>query len=54
MAIPERVKTKMKEEGLSGVNKPKRTPNHKTARHDAQGKPTSKLSAKYWSHKVKW
>ena len=24
------------------------------ARHDAQGKPTSKLSAKYWSHKVKW
>ncbi len=30
MAIPERVKTKMKEEGLKGVNKPKRTPNHKT------------------------
>lgn len=95
MAIPERVKTKMKEEGLKGVNKPKRTPNHKTkshcvmakegdtykfirfgqqgvsgagknpttakdkarkksyyARHNAQGKPTSKLSAKYWSHKV--
>ena len=24
------------------------------ARHDAQGKPKSKLSAKYWSHKVKW
>jgi|TARA_R110002012_G_scaffold24073_2_gene80992 hypothetical protein len=24
------------------------------ARHDAQGKPTTKLSAKYWSHKVKW
>ena len=24
------------------------------ARHDAQGKTTSKLSAKYWSHKVKW
>jgi hypothetical protein len=24
------------------------------ARHNAQGKPTSKLSAKYWSHKVKW
>ena len=83
--------------GVSGYNKPKRTPNHpkkshvvvakvgdKTklirfgqqgvkgagknptsakdkarkksyyARHDAQGKPTSKLSAKYWSHKVKW
>lgn len=83
--------------GVSGYNKPKRTPNHKTkshvvvakegdkiktirfgqqgvrgagknpktakdkarkrsyyARHDAQGKPTTKLSAKYWSHKVKW
>jgi len=25
------------------------------ARHDAQGKPNGdKLSAKYWSHKVKW
>ena len=97
MSVPERVKNKMKEEGLSGVNKPKRTPSHKTkshavmakegdtykfirfgqqgvsgagkspktatdtarkksysARPDAQGKPTSKLSAKYWSHKVKW
>ena len=97
MSLPERVKNKMKEEGLKGVNKPKRTPNHpkkshcvmaseggkykcirfgqqggkgagkspKTAkdkarkksyyaRHDAQGKPTTKLSAKYWSHKVKW
>jgi len=97
VSIPERVKNKMKEEGLRGVNKAKRTPNHpkkshavmaseggkykfirfgqqgvkgagkspKTAkdkarkrsyyaRHDAQGKPTSKLSAKYWAHKVKW
>lgn len=97
MATPERVKSKMKELGLSGVNKPKRTPNHKTkshvvmakegdqyrvvrfgqqgvqgagknpssaedkarrksyyARHNAQGKPSTKLSAKYWSHKVKW
>ena len=84
--------------GVSGYNKPKRTPNHPTkshvvvakcgdgsiktirfgqqgvkgagknpktakekarkrsyyARHNAQGKPTTKLSAKYWSHKVKW
>lgn len=24
------------------------------ARHNAQGKPTTKLSAKYWSHKEKW
>ena len=89
--------SKLKNAGVSGYNKPKRTPNHKTkshvvvakkgektktirfgqqgvsgagknpkskkdkarkksyyARHDAQGKPTSKLSAKYWSHKVKW
>ena len=95
--IPERVKTQMKENGLTGGNKPKATPSHKTkshvvmakegdtyklirfgqqgvkgagksptsekdkarkrsyyARHDAQGKPSSKLSAKYWSHKVKW
>lgn len=97
MAVPERVKNKMKELGLSGVNKPKKTPGHPTkshvvmakegdtykvvrfgqqgvegagshpkteaeknrrksyyARHNAQGKPTTKLSAKYWSHKVKW
>lgn len=95
--VPERVKNKMKQLGLSGINKPKETPGHKTkshvvmakegdtykvvrfgqqgvegagknpktkedrerkrryyARHNAQGKPTSKLSAKYWSHKVKW
>ena len=97
MAVPERVKNKMKEEGLQGANKPKKDPDHPTkshkvmakegdtykfirfgqqgvkgagkspdtakdkarkksyyARHNAQGKPTSKLSAKYWSHKVKW
>lgn len=95
--MPERVKSTIKKLGLSGVNKPKRTPSHRTkshvvmakegdtykllrfgqqgvegagsnpqtkaekqrrrsyyARHDAQGKPTSKLSPKYWSHKVKW
>ena len=97
MAVPERVKNKIKELGLSGVNKPKRTPGHATkshvvmakegetykvvrfgqqgvegagnnprtkedkarkrsyyARHNAQGKPTSKLQPKWWSHKVKW
>lgn len=97
MAVPDRVKAVMEREGLSGVNKPKRTPKHATkshvvmaseggkyklirfgqqgvkgagdnpttakdkarkksyyARHNAQGKPTTKLSAKYWSHKVKW
>jgi len=83
--------------GVSGYNKPKRTPNHKTkshvvvakvgdkiktirfgqqgvrgagknpttakdkarkksyyARHNAQDSKPSKLSARYWSHKVKW
>lgn len=97
MAVPPRIKTKMAELGVSGVNKPKKTPSHATkshvvvakegdkykvvrfgqqgvvgagdnpksaedkarkksyyARHNAQGKPTTKLSAKYWSHKTKW
>lgn len=92
-----RIKNTLKKLGLSGVNKPKRTPNHKTkshvvlakegnktkvvrfgqqgvvgagknpktakdkarrksyyARHNAQGANPSKLSAKFWSHKVKW
>jgi len=83
--------------GVSGYNRPKKTPSHKTkshvvvakegskvkllrfgqqgvvgagknpktakdkarkksyyARHDAQGANPSKLSPKYWSHKVKW
>ena len=83
--------------GVSGFNKPKRTPNHPTkshvvvakvgdkiktirfgqqgvkgagknpttakdkarkrsyyARHNAQDSSPSKLSARYWSHKVKW
>ena len=83
--------------GVSGFNKPKRTPGHKTkshvvvakvgdkiktirfgqqgvtgagknpttakdkarkksyyARHNAQDAKPSKLSARYWSHKVKW
>ena len=97
MAHESRRAALLKKHGLKGVNKPKRTPDHKTkshmvlaaeghsmklirfgqqgvrgagknpttakdkarkksyyARHNAQGKPTSKLSAKYWSHKVKW
>lgn len=97
MAIPERVKTQMKKAGLTGVNKPKRTPSHPTkshvvmaksgdeyklirfgqqgvkgagdnpktakdkarkksyyARHNAQDSSPSKLSARHWSHKVKW
>ena len=88
---------RLKRAGVSGFNKPKRTPNHpkkshvvvakvgnkiktirfgqqgvrgagknpKTAkdkarkrsyyaRHNAQDAKPSKLSARYWSHKVKW
>lgn len=37
-ATPERVKNKMKELGLSGVNKPKRTPNHPTKSHVVMAK----------------
>jgi len=33
LSIPERVKTKMKDAGLKGVNKPKRTSGHKTKSH---------------------
>ena len=33
MSIPDRVKNKMKELGVSGVNKPKRTPGHPTKSH---------------------
>ena len=88
---------RLKRAGVSGFNKPKRTPNHGTkshvvvaklgdtiktirfgqqgvsgagknpksakdkarkksyyARHDAQDASPSRLSARYWSHKVKW
>jgi hypothetical protein len=38
MTIPERVKSKMKEEGLSGVNKPKATPSHPTKSHVVMAK----------------
>ena len=33
MAVPPKVKSKMKDLGLSGVNKPKRTPSHPTKSH---------------------
>ena len=92
-----KAKAMAKRIGVSGVNKPKRTPNHpkkshvvlakkgdqmktirfgqqgvkgagknpKTkkdkarkksyyARHNAQDSTPSKMSARYWSHKVKW
>ena len=94
---PDKIKSLLKRVGVSGVNKPKRTPNHPTkshvvvakdgntvktirfgqqgvsgagknpqsqkekdrkksyyARHNAQDPDPSKLSARYWSHKVKW
>lgn len=94
---PDKVQSLLKRVGVSGVNKPKRTPNHPTkshvvvakdgntvktvrfgqqgvtgagknpqsekdkarkrsyyARHNAQDANPSKLSARYWSHKVKW
>ena len=99
MSLPssDRVKSLLKRVGVSGVNKPKRTPSHPTkshvvvakdgntvktirfgqqgvsgagknpksakdkarkrsyyARHNAQDSSPSKLSARYWSHKVKW
>jgi hypothetical protein len=38
MAVPERVKSKIKKLGLSGVNKPKRTPGHKTKSHVVMAK----------------
>ena len=95
--MPKEKDSKLKNAGVSGYNKPKRTPNHKTkshvvvakvgdqtktirfgqqgvkgagksptsakdkarkksyyARHNAQDSKPSKLSARYWSHKVKW
>ena len=97
MAHENRKKSLLKKHNLQGVNKPKRTPGHKTkshmvlaevghklklirvgqqgvtgagknpkskkdkarrksyyARHNAQDPNPSKLSARYWSHKVKW
>jgi len=38
MAIPERVKSQMKKNGLSGVNKPKKTPSNSTKSHVVMAK----------------
>ena len=97
MAHENRRAALIKKHSLKGVNKPKRTPGHKTkshivvakvgdqiktirfgaqgvsgegknpkskkekarkkayyARHNAQDPNPSRLSARYWSHKVKW
>jgi len=66
----DRVKATIKRLGLSGVNKPKRTPKHKTKSHvvvaSEGGKQKTirfgqqkniskgKMSAAYWANKVKW
>ena len=42
MSIPARVKSTMERLGLSGVNKPKRTPNHKTKSHVVMAKEGNK------------
>lgn len=48
------------QQGVRGAGKAPKTAAEKArkksyyARHDAQGKPKNRLSAKYWSHKVKW
>lgn len=48
------------QQGVRGAGKAPKTAAERArkksyyARHDAQGKPKDKLSAKYWSHKVKW
>jgi len=48
------------QQGVKGAGKNPKTAKDKArkksyyARHNAQGKPTSKMSAKHWSHKVKW
>jgi len=38
MAIPAKVKNKMEKEGISGVNKPKKTPDHPTKSHVVMAK----------------
>jgi hypothetical protein len=95
--MPAKKDSRLARAGVSGYNKPKRTPSHPTkshvvvakvgdkiktirfgqqgvkgagknpksakdkarrksyyARHNAQDSKPSKLSARYWSHKVKW
>ena len=95
--MPSKKDSRLAKAGVSGYNKPKRTPNHPRkshvvvakvgdkvklirfgqqgvsgagknpksaaqkarkksyyARHNAQDAKPSKLSARYWSHKVKW
>ena len=42
MAVPDRVRSTMRRLGLRGVNKPKRTPGHKTKSHVVMAKSGSR------------
>ena len=42
MAVPDRVRSTMRRLGLRGVNKPKRTPRHKTKSHVVMAKSGSR------------
>ena len=42
MAVPDRVRSTMRRLGLRGVNKPKRTPGHKTKSHVVMAKSGNK------------
>ena len=59
--VGDKVKTiRFGQQGVSGAGKNPKTAKDKArkksyyARHNAQDSSPSKLSARYWSHKVKW
>ncbi len=59
--VGDQIKTiRFGQQGVKGAGKNPKTPKDKArkksyyARHDAQDATPSKLSARYWSHKVKW
>mgnify|MGYP003656286975 CR=1 FL=1 len=57
MALDKSEKAKLERYGLSGLNKPKRTPKHSTKSFKARhGKNIAKgpTSAAYWANKVFW
>ena len=59
--MPKEKDSRLKRAGVSGFNKPKRTPSHKTKSHIVVAKEgdkiniaKGKMSAAYWADKVKW
>ena len=59
--VGDQIKTiRFGQQGVKGAGKSPKTPKDKArkksyyARHNAQDATPSKLSARYWSHKVKW